>query len=58
MADWLKIQCPGYGQEREVAPGQKYMVCDKCGVRHCVFENGACKVSGCDGWLQVVENPS
>jgi len=58
MGEWLKIQCPGCGQEKDVAPGQKYMACDKCCTQHCVFETGACKASGCDGWLQEVENPS
>ena len=57
MADWMKIACPGCGQDKDVAPGQKYMQCDKCGAAHCLIENGACKVSGCDGWLQEVENP-
>lgn len=57
MGDWPKIQGPGCGQEKDVAPGQKYMAGDKCGTRHCVFETGACTVSGCDGWLQEVENP-
>jgi hypothetical protein len=57
MADWMKITCPGCGQEKDVAPGQKYMRCDKCGAAHCLIETGACKTSGCDGWLQEVENP-
>jgi hypothetical protein len=57
MADWMKITCPGCGQDKDVAPGQKYMQCDKCGAAHCLIETGACKASGCDGWLQEVENP-
>jgi hypothetical protein len=57
MADWMRITCPGCGQDKDVAPGQKYMQCDKCGAAHCLTESGACKASGCDGWLQEVENP-
>lgn len=56
MAEWMKITCPGCGQDKDVAPGQKYMQCDKCGGAHCLVETGACKASGCDGWLQEVEN--
>ena len=57
MAEWMKIACPGCGQDKDVAPGQKHMQCDKCGAAHCLIETGACKASGCDGWLQEVENP-
>lgn len=56
MAEWLKIQCPGCGQEKDVAPGQRYMAGDKRGAKHCVFETGACKVQGGDGWLQESES--
>ena len=58
MAEWKEFECPGCGGKQDIAPGGKYMECDGCGSPHCLTESGACKVGGCSGWLQEVENPS